>query len=737
MEQLKIWQQIDIDKGYDVYKEFDEYEEIIKKYVAGEIHPERFKSYRLGFGTYGVRHHSEGTHMQRIKIPGGFILSDQLRKIAAITELYAASGHAHLTTRQDFQIHYIDLENIPTILRMLADVGITAKEACGNSVRNVTASYLSGISPDEKFDIMPYAIFCSRYFLRHPLSSTLPRKFKISFSESEKDFAYSRIHDIGAVAQTYDSGKEIRGFKVYVGGGLGSVPIASQLFTEFVTVEEFYLLVEAALRVFHKHGIEERNNRHKARMKFLIARIGFDKFKEIVIDEFNLLKKNRNIKDELEDYIKNFPLPAPTKNGREDGHLNSKKLKEPVHNSLINLNNEFRGLFDKDIIRQKQENYFAVMIKPPLGNLSPDKLRAVADLSDQYGSGYAVITPAQNILVPWIENKFTNDVYNYFVRHEFFGSGNNSTRDIVSCPGAYSCRLAITHPYNLAEHIGKNTDNLGGLRIHISGCPNSCGQHHIGDIGLYGASLNVDGKLSPHYVVLLGGNVFNQKDRIGQVIGKIPAVNAHLFIKEIKELWLESKNENEEFFEFVDRIGTEPFRRTLAKYSKVGQELPEFYKEPGFEEDFKMEAESRGECAGSLLDLMAVNLFDSFRNIYEIEDDIKSGNWNLVKEKSIDSILKCAKMYIFLEGIEPVDEEEILNEFVSRIVSKKWLCNDWTNIKENYMKWKFAEAAKETALESYSYTKDFVNDCDKSYLRLQPNLKIMECVKNNGDGNEF
>lgn len=737
MEQSIIWQQIDINKNYNVYREIDEYEEIIKKLLAGEIHPERFKSYRLSFGTYGVRHHSEGIHMQRIKIPGGFILSEQLRKIAAITELYAASGHAHLTTRQDIQLHYINLENIPTVLRMLADVGITTKEACGNSVRNITASYRSGINPNEKFDILPYAIFCTRYFLRHPLSSTLPRKFKISFSESEEDYAYSRIHDIGAIAQIKLNGNEVRGFKVYVGGGLGSVPMTSQLLSEFVPVEEFYLLVEAALRIFHKYGIEERNNRNKARMKFLIARIGFNNFKDLVFNEFEFLKKYRNIKNELEHYIENFPLPAPTKNGRSDGPVNSKKLNEPVNNSLNNLNNEYWNLFQKDIIQQKQINYTAIMIKPPLGNLSPDKLRAVADFSDYYGAGYAIITPTQNILIPWIENKFLYDAYNFLLQNDFFGSTKESTRDIVSCPGAYSCRLAVTHPYNLAEYIGKNIDNLADLRLHISGCPNSCGQHHIGDIGLFGASLKVDGKMSPHYVVLIGGNVFHQKDRIGQVIGKIPAVNAHLFIKDVKELWINNKQDNEQFFEFVERIGLDPFRKILIKYSKVGNELPEFYKEPGLEEDFKMEAESRGECAGSLLDLMAINLFDSLRNIYESEDDIKAEKWNLVKDKCIESILKCAKMFIFLEGIEPQDEEEILDEFVTRIVSKKWLCNDWSNIKENYFKWKYSMPEKETVLELFNYTRDFVNDCDKSFIRLQPNLKIMECVKNNGDSNEF
>ena len=737
MEQLKIWQQIDINRGYDAYREIDEYEEIIKKLNAGEIHPERFKSYRLNFGTYGVRHHEEGTNMLRIKIPGGFILSGQLRKIAAITELYAASGHAHLTTRQDIQIHYIALENIPTILRMLADVGITAKEACGNSVRNVTASYLSGINPDEKFDIMPYAIFCSIYFLRHPLSSTLPRKFKISFSESEADNAYSRIHDIGAISQIRSNGKETRGFKVYIGGGLGAVPMTSHLITDFVPAEEFYLLVEAALRIFHKYGTEERKNRNKARMKFLIARIGFDKFKELLFNEFNFLKQYRNIKDELEDYTENFPLSAPTKNGRTDGPVNSKRLKTPAYNSLADLNNSYWNLYKKDIIEQKQPGYFAVMIKPPLGNLTPDKLRAAADFSDHYGAGYAAITPTQNILVPWIENKFIYDAYNSLLQNEFFGKINESTRDIVSCPGAFSCRLAITHPYNLAEHIGENIDNLAGIRLHISGCPNSCGQHHIGDIGLYGASLKVDGKLSPHYVVLIGGNVFYQKERIGCVIGKIPAVNAHLFIKDVKEFWVNNKNDNEQFFEFVDRIGVDAFRRILAKYSNAGTERAEFYKEPGFEEDFKMEAESRGECAGSLLDLMAVNLFDSIRNIYESEDDIKAESWNLVKEKCLDSLLKCAKMFVSLEGIEPQEEEEILDEFRSRIASKKLLCSDWSNIKDDFLKWKYSEAVKETALELYEYTKEFVADCDKSYLRLQPNLKIMECAKNNGEGNEF
>ncbi len=732
MEQIKIWQQIDINNGADVEQELREYEKVIEQLLNGTLHPERFKSYRLSFGTYGVRHHGEGMHMQRIKIPGGFILSDQLRKIAELTRLYAGSGHAHLTTRQDIQLHYVTLQNIPSLLRGLAEVGITTKEACGNSVRNITASYLSGINQQEAFDVLPYTLFCTRYFLRHPLSSTLPRKFKISFSESEEDIAYSRIHDIGIVAQN----GQHKGFKVYVGGGLGSVPIPSKLLIEFIEPHELYILIEAVLRVFHREGTEERKHRNKARIKFFIARIGYEKFKQIVFEEFEQLKKVRTIKTVLEEYVLSFPKPAPTRNGRADGPVNYKRLKEPQYKSAENITTELWNRFSGDLITQKQLQYKALLIKPPLGNLTPEQLLNIAELSDLYGAGYGIITPTQNILIPWIEEQFIYDVYKYVVEHSLIEKGTASTRDIVSCPGAFSCRLAVTHPYRLADYIGSHVSDLGGLRLHISGCPNSCGQHHIGDIGLFGASLKVNGKLAPHYVVLLGGNVFKQRERIGQVIGKIPALNAHRFIEDLKNLWLKERKEGEQFFEFVDRLGYEPFRKILASYANDGIDKPEFYREAGNEEDFVMEAESRGECAGSLLDVMAVNLFDAIRNIYEAEDEFKLANHEKVKAKLLEAIVKCAKMFIFLEGIELNTEHEILDTFEEKILPKQWLCHDWSDLKEKYFFWKDKPASAEVS-EFISLTRKFVSDCDSAFLRLQPDLKVQQCIREEGDGYEF
>jgi sulfite reductase beta subunit-like hemoprotein len=731
-DEVKIWEQIDINKGLDVSKELDEYEEIIKKLFRGEIHPERFRSYRLLFGTYGVRHHGEGTHMQRIKIPSGFIISEQLRTVADVVEKYAGSGHGHLTTRQDIQLHYVKLEDVPSVLRDLAKAGITTREACGNTVRNVTSSYLSGICPDEIFDTLPYALYTTRYFLRHPLTSTLPRKFKIAFSECEDDHAMVKIHDIGAVAQIRKNGKDVYGFKVYVGGGLGAIPFYAKLIADFVPVDEFYPLAEAIIRIFHEYGIEERKNRNKARIKFLIARIGFVKFKELVMKEFERLKRLKPVKEDLERYVENFPKPAPAKNGREDGEENARRLKEPIHKP--NPSDELYKLFlQKYTFRQKQDGYFGVYVKPPIGNLKPDEFRFVADLSELYGSGYVRITPHQKILLPWVGEEFLYDVYTTLKNHGFVGGVTEPMREIVSCPGAYSCKLAVTHPYNLAEYIGKRVKDLAGIRINISGCPNSCGQHHVGDIGFYGASSKVGSKLAPHYVVMIGGNPFKQMERYGQVIGKVPAKNAHLFVKAVIDFWKENREDGEQFFEFVDRVGLDSFRRVLAPFAKADPNDPEIYSEPGIDKEFKMEAESRGECMGSLLDIMAINLFDSLRNIYEAEDDMKEENWGEVKRKCLDSIPKCARMYIYLDGIELDKEEEILDEFISRIVPRRWLCHDWSDVKEKYLKWKTSEDSKAVAEEIYEYTKELVKDCDKAFVRLQPDLKIQACLKSGGE----
>lgn len=726
--EAKIWEQIDINKGFDTSREIDEYEEVIKRLLEGKIHPERFRSYRLLFGTYGVRHQGEGTHMQRIKVPSGFITSEQLRIMADVVEKFAGSGHGHLTTRQDIQLHYVKLQDVPALLRSLARVGITTREACGNTVRNVTSSHLSGICPDEIFDTLPYALYTTRYFLRHPLTSTLPRKFKMAFSECENDHAMVKIHDIGAVAQIRKNGKDIYGFKVYVGGGLGPIPFYAKLIADFVPVDEFYPLAEAVIRVFHEYGTEERKNRNKARIKFLIARIGFDKFKGLVLAEFERLKRLKSVKEDLSRYVEGFPKPAPSKSGREGGEENTKRLRNSVHRP--NPNDGLYGLFlQRYTFRQKQKGYIGVYVKPPIGNLSPNEFRFIADLCELYGAGYVRITPHQKILVPWVGSEFLYDVYKELKEHRFIGDINEAMREVVSCPGAYSCKLAVTHPYNLARYIGERVEDLAGLRVNISGCPNSCGQHHLGDIGFYGASSKIGKKLAPHYVVMIGGNPFKQIERYGQVIGKVPAKNAHLFVKAVVDFWKENKQNGEEFFEFADRVGLDSFRRILAPFVKVDPNDSEIYAEPGIADEFKMEAESRGECMGSLLDIMAINLFDSIRNIYESEDDIREENWGEVKRKCLDSITKCAKMYIYLDGIEIERDEEILSEFTTRIVPRGWLCHDWSDVKEKYLKWKNSDNSKTVAEEIYGYTKGLVSDCDKAFIRLQPNLKIQACLK--------
>ena len=730
LREMQLWEQIDINRGFDVWREIDEYEEIIRKLQREEIHPERFKSYRLNFGTYGVRGHGEGMHMQRIKVPSGFILSEQLRTVADIVEKFAGSGHGHLTTRQDIQIHYVKLEHIPTILRMLAKVGMTTREACGNTVRNITASPWTGICKDEVFDVLPYAIFCTRYFLRHPLSYTLPRKFKIAFSECPRDEAMVRMHDIGAVAVIKDGKK---GFRVWAGGGLGSVPMQAILLTDFVPVEEFYTLVEAILRVFHREG--ERRMRNKARMKFLVAKLGEEEFKRKVFEEFELLKKVRDIRKELEEYVKNFPEPAPTKNGRADGEENEKRLKEPLYKPDMS-NPRFRRFLEKYVREQRQKGYFAVLIKPQLGNLKPDEFRFIADLCEKYGAGWVKITQDQNILLPWVEEKFLYDVFQELGKAGFLNGGiTEASREIVSCPGAFSCRLAVTHPYNLAQYIGKHVDDLDGIRIHISGCPNSCGQHHIADIGFYGASGKVGQKLAPYYVVLVGGQPFWEEGRYGKVIGKVPARKAHLFVKEVVELWKKERKNGETFTEFVDRVGLDTFRKILAKYAKADPSDPDIYKEPGMDEEFRMEAESRGECAGSLIDLMAINLFDAIRYTLEADDLAKIGKFEEAKKLLLDAMRKCAKMYVYLLGIEEDDPQKLFDEFVKNIVPKGWLCSDWADITQKYKEFEKLPANSENIRKISSYVSEFVKDCDKAFVRLQPNLKIEVCKKG-GDSDE-
>ncbi|MBM4387517.1 MAG: nitrite/sulfite reductase, partial [Deltaproteobacteria bacterium] len=469
----------------------------VMRYVRGEVNEERFKKIRLNMGVYGQRQ-KHNNHMQRIKIPLGLLTSEQARAIASVTDKYSA-GIIHITTRQDIQIHFVKIENTPVLMKELAEKGITTREACGNTIRNVTACCRSGICPAEKFDVTRDGIAVAKHNIRYELTQNLPRKFKISFSGCLGDCGLERIHDIGFIATS--NGAE-NYYSIYIGGGLGPFPKMNHLLKENVESAEIFKYADEIIRYFDLEG--NRKERNKARFKFVLEKFGNEKVVEDIL-------RNIAAVDEFpakETYCHPF-LDAPPA-GRP----------EVLTNGITET-----AWFKNSVFEQKQKGYYAFDVRPEIGDITPEQFRLIADLAEKYGNGTLRTTNRQTILVPWLSGgalaKF----------HEEISRGGRLVRaeepHAIACPGRDTCNLGITSSRALARELNRTLKGRVDhtVKINISGCQNSCAQHHMGAIGFYGAAAKRGGRQVPYYFVLAGGRASEKGSDIGKVILKIPAKN--------------------------------------------------------------------------------------------------------------------------------------------------------------------------------------------------------------------
>ncbi|HXV18889.1 MAG TPA: nitrite/sulfite reductase [Candidatus Omnitrophota bacterium] len=572
--------------------EIRRFEVEIDRLEKGALDPDDFRKFRLNNGVYGIRG-SVDRHMIRIKIRYGYMNPLQLERIADITEKYAPNGLAHVTTRQAIQLHELKRTDIPKILRLLGEVDLTSREACGNTVRNVTASHYSGISPNEIFDITPYADLLSLYFLRNPVCQNLPRKFKIAFESSPaEDYAKVGIHDLGfiAVKRTVD-GKEEKGFKVFVGGGLGSTPYPAQVLEEFCPLGEYLACAEAVIRLFDRNG--ERKDKNRARIKYLVAKWGIETFRQ--------------------EYFSEKRQVLMTGSGRESfwklrfDEEKAPALKAPAPTQAPGVLPGYEAWLKSNTFEQKQKGYFAAHVRCPLGDITPDQMRKLAKIAREFCAGRLRTTIAQNILIYWIPKDSLKALYARLSEAGLALNGANEIRDITRCPGADTCQIAITHSKGLAYEMGKIFDNgLGneelfkGITIKISGCTNSCGQHHIANIGYHGASKVVDGRAVPHYQLMIGG--YTDKDGVavfGKRIAQIPAKLAPAATRAILDAYKKERGAHEDFLQWSGRIGVPKLRELTAPFTAI----PSFDADPLMYEDlgdpgkpFKVEM-GKGECA--------------------------------------------------------------------------------------------------------------------------------------------
>jgi sulfite reductase beta subunit-like hemoprotein len=558
-----------------------------EKWVAGEINDDQFRAQRLRRGIYTQR--QAGVHMIRTKIPGGILTARQMDALADIADDFGG-GKGHLTTRQNIQYHFVPLAQVPDVLHRLADVRLTTREACYNTVRNVTACPLSGLLEDEVFDVQPYARQVAFAFLHQELTDSLPRKFKIAFSGCKDDCMLGAIHDIGLRAVIRDGR---RGFRMVVGGGLGPLPVEANLLDEFVPVERLVSRCEAVIRVFNKHG--NRKNKNMARLKFVVRARGFDWVRE-------------QIEKEYEDIIANGGIPTPEV--IPDGFGGFQAAPPPLGTGellpVIGQNGHTEPQYEKwletNINEQKQPGYAIVTVKIAQGNLSGTQMHALAGIARDAGDGLLRVTVDQNLVLAYMPLRSLPRVYAALRQIGLADSGAHEIDDVTTCPGAYSCNLALTKSMTLgaalAEEVRAHRDPLiRKLNIKISGCPNSCGQHWIADLGFYGNARKIEGKEVPYYQMLLGGGYDSSGImRFGLAIQSIPARLAPIAVRRVLEHYQANRIDSESFREYVLRHKVETFRLITNDLVKPPELNPEMYRDWGDEVEYSLQL-GRGECA--------------------------------------------------------------------------------------------------------------------------------------------
>ncbi len=634
--------------------EIDVYETELRRVQQGQMPEKVFLEFRLRRGVYGQR--QDGVQMQRIKIPMGVLTTDQMVRLADLSEEYAV-GVSHITTRQDVQFHYVDINDTPDLMRRLAEVGITTHEACGNVTRNVTCCPQAGVCSDELFDVTPHARAMAYFLLRHPDAQNFGRKFKVAYSGCDQHACgLARMHDIGAIAAVRDiNGRRSEGFKVYVGGGLGSLPHQAKLYSEFVPAGEMLPLAQAIARVFSRLG--EKNNRAKARMKFLIAKLGIEEFKRLVEEERRKLPVDERWTRDVENAKATFadsPLKPPSE----------LKLGDTADPKLLRW-------LDVNVRPQSQQGYSMVEVFLPLGDITADQFRGLANLCRQYVRETVRTTVEQNLLIRWVSNADLPAVYEGLKALNLAEVGAGRLMDVTACPGTDSCKLGITSSRGLAAHLHQKFNNgmadiaeRNDLKIKISGCFNSCGQHHIADIGFFGSVQRKKDHTAPVFQVVLGGTTRSNAAAYGLSMGKVPAHNAPQVVQKLSHLYSAEKQGDESFGDVVKRIGKVRLKEELEEFSL----LPTYEENPEFYRDIRQPWEYQksvgvGECAGEVVDQAEFMLEDADRLNFEATLALDEGLWEEAARKSFEATKKAADGLLFTRGLLLSDKYDTVAEF--------------------------------------------------------------------------
>jgi sulfite reductase (ferredoxin) len=667
----------------DWAREIDIFETQIELRKKGKVEEKLFAETRLRRGTYGQRYDNGQRHdgektqtlpfpsgaltkgpvtmwdapgMQRIKIPYGKLTAEQLDTLSELAEEYS-DQILHITTRQDIQLHFVHIEDTPDLMRRLAAAGITTREACGNTVRNVTACPYAGVCNTESFDVIPYADAMAFFLLGHPDTQDFGRKFKVAFSGcKDEPCGLTNIHDAGAIARTrVVDGQLKRGFEFSVGGGLGAVPYNAALFDEFLPEEELLPTVQAVCRVFARLG--ERENRARARLKFVVKKLGIDEFKRVVLEERAKLRPDERWTKFLSDL-----------------HITDEKpLKPGAPLGPGPYPAGFEAWRASNVRPQSQPGYSTAKITLPLGDFTPAQGRFLAELARKYTGDSLRATVEQNLLFRWVADADLPAFYSELAKVSLHQAGADTITDVTSCPGTDTCKLGISSSRGLATELHKQLTVLSDtmdpvakdLHIKCSGCSNSCGQHHVADLGFLGVSRNVNGRRVPHFQLVIGGQYRSNGGSYGLAIGAIPSKRVPEAVKTLTDRFVNEKLAGETFQTFIARIGKKEIRKLVDQLNVIPsyEQDPSFYSDWGDPREYTIGDLGVGECAGEVVPLVQVGLADSEREVFEAQLSLEEKNSTAAAEHAFSAMVLAAQALTR-------EKNSFLGEGVDEIVSE-------------------------------------------------------------------
>jgi sulfite reductase (ferredoxin) len=672
-------------------REIDNFETEIVLRKQGKLDERLFAETRLRRGAYGQRYdngqRSDGQRvqklnfpsgtftkgpntlwdapgMQRVKIPAGGLNAKQLETLAELAEEYS-DGIAHVTTRQDFQLHYVHIDDTPSVMRRLAAVNITTREACGNSVRNVTACPYAGVCQDETFDVTPYARALSRFLLGHPDCQNFGRKFKPAFSGcSQHACGLTSLHDLGLIAKkriNEATGREEVGFEMYVGGGLGAVPYQAKLFESFIPADELLPLAQAVARVFARLG--EKKNRSRARLKFLVQDLGIEKFRELVLEERKVLPFDPRWTAYIAEALET-----------EEAPLNqSGEAAELITISGMNGNSvQFQQWLRSNTRPQRQPGYVTVTVALPLGDITANQLRWLADIVRRFTKETLRTTVEQNFVIRWVNERDLLELYRALDAVGLGAPGAGALVDIVSCPGTDTCKLGISSSRGLAAELRKRVsatsfqadEAVRNLHIKISGCFNSCGQHHVADIGFYGVSRKIGGYAVPHFQVVLGGEWQNNAGSYGLPVIAVPSKNIPQVVSRLTDRYVAAREPGESFKAFVKRTGKAELKKLLEDLTKAPANDRWFLSDWGDPREYTLGDMGQGECAGEVVSAVDFGLAAAERELFDAELAYDRGDSERAGRGAYKAMLNAAKALVLAENLDVKDDpDQIVEEF--------------------------------------------------------------------------